>query len=60
MSVLSDSNGTEWVMKNDTSNSDVAMSSYIGAKMCDLVGIYILFDLSSVSILLSSNLYRDV
>ena len=44
MNVLSDPNGREWINKNDTNNFDVAMGSYIGAEICDLIGIYFLFD----------------
>ena len=35
------------------------MDSYMGAEISDLIWLYILFDLSSMSSLLSSRLYRD-
>ena len=56
MSILSDSNGAEWIKKNDTSNFDVAMGSYMGAEICDLIGLYILFDLTFVNSLSSFGL----
>ena len=45
--------------KNVTNNFDVAMGSYMGAEICDLINLYILFDLNSVSSLSSFGLYRD-
>ena len=59
MSALSDSKGVEWVKKNDTNNFDVPMGSYMGAEICDLLGLYILSDLSSIDILVSFGLYQD-
>ena len=59
MSVLSDTNGRGWTKKNDSNNFDVAMGSYMGAEICDLIGLYILFDLNSVNNLSSFGLYRD-
>jgi len=59
MSIISDSNGTEWVNINDASNFDVDMGSYMGAEICDHKGLYILFDLSSVNSSLSFGLYLD-
>ena len=44
MIVLSDPNGREWIKKNDTTNFDFAVGSYMGAEICDLIGLYILFD----------------
>ena len=35
------------------------MGSYMGAEICDLIVLYILFDLSSMSRLLPFGLYRD-
>ena len=38
MSVLYDSNGTEWVKKNDTNKFDVLiMGSYMGAEIWDVM-----------------------
>ena len=59
MSILSDSNGTEWVKTNDTSSFNVDMGGFMGAEICDLIGLYIIFYLSSVNSLLSFFLYRD-
>ena len=36
-----------------------AMGSYMGAEICDLIGLYILFDLTSVNSLSSFGLYCD-
>ena len=35
------------------------MGSYMGAEICDLIGLYILSDLSSIDTLVSFGLYRD-
>ena len=59
MNVLSDSNCKEWIKKNDTNNFDVPMGSYMGAEICDLIGLFILSDLSSIDSLISLGLYRD-
>ena len=37
----------------------MAIGSYMGAEICNLIGLYILFDLSAVSNLLSFGFYRD-
>ena len=55
------SNGKPWIKKANTSNNkafDVTMGSFDGAETCDLVGLYLLSDLSN---LLGNNvgLYRD-
>ena len=50
------SKGTPWSKKGD-SNFDVAMGSFDGAETCDLVGLYILFELSKLDI--EVGLYRD-
>ena len=40
-------------------NFYVAMGSYMGAEICDLIGLYILFDLNFVNSLSSFGIYRD-
>ena len=50
------SKGTPWSKKGD-SNFDVAMGSFDGAETCDLVGLYILSELSKLNI--EVGLYRD-
>ena len=44
ISVLSDVDGYNWI-KADNEMFDVAMGSYMGAEICDLIGLYILNDL---------------
>ena len=38
---------------------DVAMGSYMGAEICDLIGLYILNDLREILVDKSYGIYRD-
>ena len=58
MSVLSDADGLNWT-KNGNETFDVAMGSYMGAEICDLIGLFILNDLSKILVNNSYGLYRD-
>ena len=42
-------NGDTWIKKNIQSTFNVAMGSYDGAEVCDLVGIHLLFQLKQLS-----------
>ena len=56
-SYLFSSNKT-WV-KKDTSDFDVAMGSFDGAEICELIGLYILSKLTDIPSFNSVGLYRD-
>ena len=51
-------NGDLWV-KQDDQDFDVAMGSYDGAEVCELVGIFLLFELNSLIDISTHGLYRD-
>ena len=38
-------NNEPWIKKEQSSNFDVAMGSYDGAEVCELVGLFLLNDL---------------
>ena len=40
-------NGEPWVKKGEKENFDVAMGSYDGAEICELVGLYLLHKMTS-------------
>ncbi|KAL9982995.1 hypothetical protein ACROYT_G005115 [Oculina patagonica] len=52
-------NDEPWVKKGDTPMFDVAMGSYDGAEVCELVGLYILHKLTSAYPSGNIGLYRD-
>ena len=57
-SFLFNGNST-WKKKNNVKDFDVTMGSYDGAETCELVGLYILFLLSSIIDKQNVGLYRD-
>ena len=52
-------NGEPWTKKNNESNFDVPMGSYDGAEICELVGIFMLSELSGIIDKADIGLYRD-
>ena len=52
-------NGKSWIKRNKDSNFDVAMGSYDGAEICELVGAFILHRLSRHLPEQNIGLYRD-
>jgi hypothetical protein len=52
-------NGKCWMKKQSNGTFDVAMGSYDGAEICDLVGIYILNSLAAQFTTINLGLYRD-
>ena len=52
-------NNEPWVKKGDSPMFDVAMGSYDGAEVCELVGLYILYKLTSTYPNGNIGLYRD-
>ena len=52
-------NNTPWAKKSTAENFDVTMGSYDGAEICELVGIYILPELSKLANQKDCGLYRD-
>ena len=57
--ILTDLSGNMWKKKHNDDLFDVAMGSFHGAEICDLVGLYILDRLSSTLPSESCGLYRD-
>ena len=53
------SGGTPWTKKNNASNFDVPMGSFDGAEVCELVGAFLLSELSEVVDSRDLGLYRD-
>ena len=53
------SNNEPWVKRGNSPMFDVAMGSYDGAEVCELVGLYILHKLTSAYPNLNIGLYRD-
>ena len=53
--------GEAWVKSNTSNSFDVTMGSYDGAEVCELVGLYILNDLTAKNIVKKEDLglYRD-
>ena len=49
---------TPWVKKGD-SNFDVAMGAFDGAESCDLIGLFLLDQISKRITSLNAGLYRD-
>ena len=47
LSILTDDNGSNWIKKDDHM-FDVTMGSYMGAEVCDLVGLLLLQHLQKV------------
>ena len=58
ISILSDLDGNTWT-KADNNSFDVPMGSYMGAEICDLVGLYLLNDLGKIAEANGIGLYRD-
>ena len=58
ISVLSDADGSNW-MKASKEMFDLAMSSYMGAELCDLIGLYIFNDLRKILVDNLYGIYRD-
>ena len=52
-------NGQPWTKKNDESDFDVPMGSYDGAELCELVGAFMLSEISEVIDKKDIGLYRD-
>ena len=52
-------NDSLWVKKNGDPNFDVTMGSFDGAEICELVGLYILNELSNKFVNGNIGLYRD-
>ena len=52
-------NGNVWTKKDQDSTFDVPMGSYFGAKLCDLVGLYMLDRLQKSYMPNQIGLYRD-
>ena len=48
-----------WTKKNDNDDFDVPMGSYDGAEVCELVGIFLLSELSNITNKKDVGLYRD-
>ena len=57
--VLTDMEGNVWRKKDSDGLFDVAMGSYMGAEVCDLLGLYILSNLGPTLGAGSYGLYRD-
>ena len=53
------SGGVPWTKKNNTNDFDVPMGSFDGAEVCELVGAFMLHELSSVIDKRDIGLYRD-
>ena len=53
------SDETPWTKKNNTSDFDVPMGSFDGAEVCELVGAFLLSELSEVIDRSDIGLYRD-
>ena len=51
--------GEPWIKKDSTSHFDVTEGSFDGAEICELVGLYMLFQLNKLSTEGSIGLYRD-
>ena len=47
-----------WTKKSNINNFDIAMSSFQGADVCDLIGLYILSEISPLTGPLNIGLYR--
>ena len=58
ISVLWDVDGSNWI-KASNEMFDVAMGSYMGDEICDLIGLYILNDLRKILVDKSYGIYRD-
>ena len=52
-------NGQPWTKKNDPSDFDVPMGSYDGGELCELVGAFMLSEISTVINKNDIGLYRD-
>ena len=52
-------NNTIWCKKNADSNFDIAMGSFHGAEICDLVGLFLLDKITSIVGFGNIGLYRD-
>ena len=52
-------NNEPWIKKGQSSNFDVAMGSYDGAEVCELVKLFLLNDLSDLIGKNNVGLYRD-
>ena len=52
-------NGDPWVKKNTSVEFDITMSSYDGAEVCEIVGLFTLDMLSKLFEKDSISLYRD-
>ena len=48
-----------WTKKTNNNNFDIAMGSFQGAEVCDLIGLYILSEISPITGLPNIGLYRD-
>ena len=48
-----------WTKKSNINNFDIAMGSFQGAEVCDLIGLYILSEISPITGPLNIGLYRD-
>ena len=51
-------NGEPWTKKNDNSDFDVPMGSYDGAELCELVGAFMLSEISDTISKSDVGLYR--
>ena len=47
-----------WIKKSGDSNFDVTMGSFDGAKLCELVGLFILYTIANEYGLNTAGLYR--
>ena len=58
ISVLSDADGSNWI-KVSNEMFDVAMDRYMGAEICDFIGLFILNDLQNILVVNSYGYYRN-
>ncbi|KAJ8049838.1 hypothetical protein HOLleu_02755 [Holothuria leucospilota] len=57
--LLYDDKGAPWVKRNVSNQFDVTMGAFDGAEVCELVGLFLLSDLTKKLDLKSIGLYRD-
>ena len=58
-SLLYDHKGTTWVKKESRNQFDVTMGAYDGAEICELVGLFLLQEITTKLNIASIGLYRD-
>ena len=53
------SNGEQWFKKDGNKNFDVPMGCYDGAEICELIGIYLLYQINNVISKENTGLYGN-